>query len=68
MQMTAMFLNMWNKHGHVCENFSPFEDADECAGDKIYHWGALAGVIDLAHRRGLLLSGRASMSMCACGL
>ena len=46
-QMTAMFLNMWNKHGHVCENFSPFEDADDCTGDKFYHWGALAGMISL---------------------
>ena len=45
--MTSMFLNMWNKHGHVCENYSPFEDAEDCTGDKFYHWGALAGMISL---------------------
>ena len=46
-QMTQMFLNMWDKKGHVCENFSPHKDADECTGDHFYHWGALAGMISL---------------------
>ena len=46
-QMTSMFLDQWNKHGHVCENFSPFEGAGDCTGDKFYHWGALAGMITL---------------------
>ena len=46
-QMSAMFLNMWERHGHVCENFSPHKQEEDCTGDKFYHWGALAGFIQL---------------------
>ena len=44
-QMGSMFLSMWRRHAHVCENFSPHKDAGDCTGDKFYHWGALAGLL-----------------------
>ena len=46
-QMTAMMLNMWRRHRHICENFSPHRDATDCSGTQFYHWGALAGMITL---------------------
>eukprot|EP00937_MAST-01D_sp_MAST-1D-sp2_P000362 g362.t1 len=46
-QMTAMFLNQWNKHAHVCENFNPHKNGTDCTGTKFYHWGALAGMISI---------------------
>ena len=47
-QMTDMFLNMWGRHGHVCENYSPHKNETDCTGDRFYHWGALNGLISLA--------------------
>jgi len=46
-QMTAMMMNQWNLHRHICENFNPHKDGDECTGTKFYHWGGLAGLISL---------------------
>ena len=46
-QMTAMGLNIWHRHHHVCENFSPHKDATECTGDHFYHWGGLTGFVSL---------------------
>ena len=46
-QMTAMFMNQWNLHRHVCENFDPKHLGPDCTGNKFYHWGALAGFITL---------------------
>lgn len=46
-QMTSMFLNVWQKHGRVCENFSPHRDVDDCTGDYFYHWGALCGLLTI---------------------
>eukprot|EP00760_Papus_ankaliazontas_P027597 PhM_4_TR3401/c0_g1_i1/m.22627 len=40
-QMRQMGMNMWLRHRHVCENYSPHADAPECTGTKFYHWGAL---------------------------
>ena len=47
-QMTAMFLNQWRLHAHICENFNPHKNGtevagkvwpDDCTGCKFYHWG-----------------------------
>ena len=46
-QMGAMFLNMWRKHAHICENYSPHKDSKDCTGDRFYHWGGLAGLLKL---------------------
>jgi len=46
-QLNEMFLNQWHRHRHVCENFGPHEDTPDCTGNKFYHWGALAGLIQL---------------------
>ena len=55
-QMTAMMLNQWRLHAHICENFNPHKNGtevagkvwpDDCTGCKFYHWGALAGMISL---------------------
>jgi len=46
-QMGSLFLSQWRRHGHVCENFSPWKNATECTGMHFYHWGALAGFIGL---------------------
>lgn len=46
-QMTALMLSQWGKHGHICENFGPHKDTDDCTGNKFYHWGALGGFISL---------------------
>ena len=46
-QMTAMMLNQWRRHRHVCENYSPHRNAEECSGTKFYHWGALSGMTTL---------------------
>ena len=54
--MTAMMLNQWRLHAHICENFNPHKNGtevagkvwpDDCTGCKFYHWGALAGMISL---------------------
>ena len=49
--MTAMMLNMWRRHRHICENFTPHrgtpgatggnDDPFDCTGGKFYHWGGL---------------------------
>ena len=54
-QMAAMFMNMWRKHGNVCENFSPHKEVDNCTGDKFYHWGALGGLIILLEETGQIV-------------
>jgi len=46
-QLTAMMLNQWRRRRHICENFNPHRDADDCSGTKFYHWGALNGMISL---------------------
>ena len=46
-QMTSMFLQQWNQHAHVCENFNPHKIGTDCTGTKFYHWGALAGMISI---------------------
>merc|ERR1712232_1468234 len=46
-QMTALMLNQWNRHGHICENFGPHKNTGDCTGNKFYHWGALGGFISL---------------------
>jgi hypothetical protein len=46
-QMTSMFLQQWNQHAHVCENFNPHKNGTDCTGTKFYHWGALAGMISI---------------------
>jgi len=40
-QMREMGLNMWRLNRHICENFSPHRVAQDCTGDRFYHWGAL---------------------------
>ncbi|CAJ1937095.1 unnamed protein product [Cylindrotheca closterium] len=49
-QMSDMFLNLWEKKGRICENYSPRHNSTECTGDRFYHWGALAGVLALMER------------------
>ena len=46
-QMTELMLSQWRKHGHICENFSPKRVAADCTGTKMYHWGALGGLISI---------------------
>jgi len=52
-QMTAMMLNQWRAHRHICENFSPNRNSEspkshgDCSGTKFYHWGALNGMITM---------------------
>jgi len=46
-QMTAMMLNQWRLHRHICENFSPHQSNNDCTGDTFYHWGGLTGLISL---------------------
>jgi len=46
-QMTAMMMNQWNLHRHICENFNPHKDGADCTGSQYYHWGGLAGLISL---------------------
>ena len=52
-QMTAMMMDIWKRHRHICENYSPhkynhanFNDGD-CTGTWFYHWGGLAGLLSL---------------------
>lgn len=35
-QLTAMMLNMWRRHRHICENFNPHRNATECSGTRFY--------------------------------
>ena len=50
-QVTAMMLNQWRLHRHICENYNPHKTADtsqgDCSGTKFYHWGGLTGLIGL---------------------
>jgi len=46
-QMGGLFLDLWRRHAHVCENYSPLRDASACSGMRFYHWGALTGFIGL---------------------
>ena len=50
-QVTAMMLNQWRLHRHICENYNPHKTADttegDCSGTRFYHWGALTGLIGL---------------------
>lgn len=46
-QATAMMVNQWRLHRHVCENYNPHHNGTDCTGDKFYHWGGLAGFVSL---------------------
>ena len=52
-QMTAMMMEVWDKHRHICENFSPHKSNEgnyhngDCTGTWFYHWGGLAGLLSL---------------------
>ena len=46
-QMRGLGLSQWRRHRHVCENFGPHKDTEDCTGDHFYHWGGLAGFIGL---------------------
>ena len=46
-QMNALMLSQWREHGHICENYSPRQDATQCTGQSFYHWGALTGFLSL---------------------
>ena len=40
-QMTAMGMNQWHLHHHVCENYNPgfttMNKGSDCTGDHFYH-------------------------------
>ena len=50
-QMEALLLTQWRDKRHICENFSPKKPPAgswakfDCTGTKMYHWGALTGLI-----------------------
>ena len=52
-QMAGLMMSQWDKHRHICENYSPDKEAEvdfaegDCHGTKYYHWGALTGLIGL---------------------
>ena len=46
-QMAGLTLTQWRAHGHICENFSPKRDAEECTGTRFYHWGALGALLPI---------------------
>jgi putative isomerase len=46
-QSTAMMMEQWDAHAHICENFSPTRGTPDCSGDSFYSWGALAGMVSL---------------------
>ena len=45
LQMEALMMSQWKTNRHICENYSPFQNATECSGTLFYHWGALNGLI-----------------------
>ena len=45
--MEALMMSQWEKNRHICENYSPFQNATECSGTLFYHWGALNGLIGM---------------------
>ena len=55
-QHRALFLSVWRRHAHVCENYSPARatarDGDDCTGMNFYHWGALTGFVSLLEAEG----------------
>jgi hypothetical protein len=46
-QSTAMMMEQYDSHAHICENYSPNRDHSDCTGDSFYSWGALAGMVSL---------------------
>eukprot|EP01052_Picozoa_sp_SAG31_P000967 SAG31_NODE_30_length_32545_cov_9.378999_30_plen_802_part_00 len=46
-QLSAMAANVWLRHRHICERFSPHRNVSDCTGGKFYHWGALPFLVDL---------------------
>ena len=46
-QMAAMMMEVWERTGHICENYGPQRSDLDCTGNRFYHWGGLAGFIDL---------------------
>ena len=46
-QATVMMMEQYDRHAHICENFSPNRDTADCTGDTFYSWGALAGMVSL---------------------
>ena len=55
-QHRALFLSVWRRHAHICENYSPARatarDGDDCTGMNFYHWGALTGFVSLLEAEG----------------
>ena len=49
-QMRLLMHSQWDRHGHICENYSPRVGATDCPSMKFYHWGALTGFISLLER------------------
>ena len=39
-------MEQYDRHAHICENFSPNRDTADCTGDTFYSWG-LAGMVSL---------------------
>lgn len=46
-QMAGMMMEVWERTGHICENYGPQRSDLDCTGNRFYHWGGLAGFIDL---------------------
>lgn len=46
-QMETLMMSQWRQNRHICENYSPFQNATECSGTLFYHWGALNGLIGM---------------------
>jgi hypothetical protein len=46
-QMQQLMLSQYRAHRHICENFGPHRDSQECTGMHFYHWGALAGFLSI---------------------
>ena len=60
LQKSAQFMDMWHRHRHVCENYSPYrpssplppgkshsESNTECTGWEFYTWGVLQALPQL---------------------
>ena len=52
-QMAGLMMSQFDRHRHICENYSLDKDAlvdfaaGDCHGTKYYHWGALTGLVGL---------------------
>ena len=46
-QMTQLMLSQWRLNRYICENFMPHRVATDCSGTRMYHWGALGGLLTL---------------------